>query len=179
MFKKIDFKFKEEPDFERLKGSVVTSYGRSPRPILTYYRVKDQEYLKSIMPDNLPWSTLPPLQAQLAEIVDEVGSHLLPHIDHNISAGLNYYVQAGGSITHFYNLKENGSGFVYPGRSSANIFTLDQVDEVDRFTANTGDMYILNVSKIHSVETPKPGIRQFIQWQWIGVPFEDIVNSLT
>ena len=35
----------------------------------------------------------------------------------------------GDSTTHFYNLKEGGGEFVYPGRQSANIFTLDQVND--------------------------------------------------
>lgn len=179
MFEKIEFKFKEEPDFERLKGSVVTSYGRSPRPVLTYYRLKDEEYFKSILPDEMFWGDqTPPLQIQLAEIVDDVGGHLLPHIDHLISACANYYIKTGESKTHFYKLKENGMGFVYPGRQSANIFTLDQVDKITEFTAVDRDLFLLDVSSIHSVETPKPGKRQFISWQWIGVPFADIRASL-
>jgi hypothetical protein len=178
MFKKINFKLKEDPDFERLKGSVVTSYGRSPRPILTYYRIKDMAYLNSLMPAGVPWKNCPPLQAQLAEIIDEAGGHLLPHIDHNISACANLYLSTQNSKTHFYNLKTNGMGFVYPGREVANIFTLDQVEKVTEFTANDGDMYLLNVSRIHSVETPRPGIRRFITWQWIGVPYDQVENSI-
>lgn len=178
MFKKINFKIEEPVDFERLKGAVVTSYGRDPRPVLTYYRVKDHEYLKSLIGDNLPWDSIPPLQVQLAEIIDSTGSHLLPHIDHNLSACLNYYIQTGNSTTHFYTLKKDGMGFVYPGRQTANIFTLDQVDKVTDFTADDGDTYLLNVSNIHSVETPKPGVRRFIQWQWIGVPFDEVYKSL-
>ena len=179
MFQKINFKFKEEPDFEKLRGSVVTSYGRSPRPILTYYRLKDEEYFKSLLPDDLFWSPeTPPYQVQVAEIIDEAGGHLLPHIDHLISACANYYLKTSESTTHFYNIKPNGMGFVYPGRQSANIFTLDQVDKVTDFKAVDGDMYLLDVSNIHSVETPKPGKRQFITWQWIGVPFEKVRKSL-
>jgi hypothetical protein len=179
MFEKINFKFKEDPDFERLRGDVVTSYGRSPRPILTYYRLKDEAYLKSLLPDDVFWGTdRPPYQIQVAEIIDEAGGHLLPHIDHLISACANYYLKTSESTTHFYNRKPSGMGFVYPGRQSANIFTLDQVDKVTEFKANDGELYLLDVSNIHSVETPKPGKRQFITWQWIGVPFEEVRKSL-
>jgi hypothetical protein len=175
MFKKINFKL-DNLDFERLKGSVVTSYGRAPRPVLTYYRLKDPEYLKSLMPAGM-FAGIPPLQVQLAEIVGS--GHLLPHIDHNISACANYYVETNGSTTHFYKKKEDGQGFAYPGRAAANIFTLDQVDCVDQFVAEQNDMYLLNVSKIHSVDSPNPGIRKFISWQWVDVPFERIRDSLT
>lgn len=177
-FEKIKFKLKEEPDFERLKGSVVTCYGRSPRPVLTYYKINDIEYFNSLLPDEMPWGSIHPLHAQVAEIIDPSGGHLLPHIDHNISACANYYIQTGGSTTHFYNLKENGKGFIYPGRTTANIFPLDQVDRLDSFTANSEDLFLLDVSSIHSVETPGPGRRRFITWQWVGSTFEEIRKSL-
>jgi hypothetical protein len=174
MFKKINFKL-TDLDFERLKGSVVTSYGRAPRPVLTYYRLKDPEYLKSLMPAEM-FSGIPPLQVQLAEIIGS--GHLLPHIDHNISACANYYVETNGSTTYFYNKKPEATGFIYPGRDVANIFSLDDVDKVDEFVAQPNDMYLLNVSKIHSVDSPNPGIRKFISWQWVNVPFEQIRDSL-
>jgi hypothetical protein len=177
-FEKINFILKEEPDFDRLKGTPVTSYGRSPRPVLTYYTIRDIAYFNSILPDNMPWGSIKPLQAQVAEIIDPSGGHLLPHIDHNISACANYYIQTGGSTTHFYNLKIDGKGFTYPGRTSANIFPLDQVDRLDSFTANSKDLFLLDVSSIHSVETPGPGRRRFITWQWVGSTFEEIRKSL-
>ena len=175
MYKKINFKL-NDLDFERLKGSFVTAYGRAPRPVLTYYRLGDPEYLKSLMPAEM-FAGIPPFQVQLAEIVG--AGHLLPHVDHNISACANYYVDTNGSTTYFYKRKENTQGYVYPGRAAANIFTLDQVERVDQFVAEATDMYLLNVSKIHSVDSPNPGIRRFISWQWVNVPFEQICNSLT
>jgi hypothetical protein len=175
MYKKINFKL-DNVDFERLKGDVATSYGRTPRPVLTYYRLKDPAYLKSLMPAEL-FAGIPPFQVQLAEIIGS--GHLLPHIDHNISACANYYVETNESTTYFYKKKEHSYGYVYPGRAYANIFTLDQVDCVDQFVAEQNDMYLLNVSKIHSVDSPNPGIRKFISWQWVNVPFESICDSLT
>jgi len=37
---------------------------------------------------------------------------------------------------------------------------------------------LLNVSKIHSVDSPHPGIRKFISWQWVNVPFEEVRDAL-
>jgi len=179
MFAKLRLEFKEPPNFERLKGEIVTRYGRDPRPVLTYYRLGDEEYLNSIMPDHVPWKDLPPLQVQLAEIEDHYGGHLLPHIDHNISACANYYITTNDAVTHFYRLKEGGEGFVYPGREVANIFPFDQVERISRFKSNDNDLYLLDVSNIHSVEIPRPGVRKFITWQWIGVPYEKIAKTLT
>lgn len=174
MYKKIQFKL-SDLDFDRLKGSVVTSYGRAPRPVLTYYRLGDPDYFQSLLPDNMFYG-IPPDGVQLAEIVGQ--GHLLPHIDHNVSACANYYVEANGSTTHFYKKKETAQGFVYPGRLLPNIFTLDQVDSVDKFMAEKNDLYLLDVSKIHSVDGPNPGTRKFISWQWFKTPFEKVRDTL-
>jgi hypothetical protein len=117
-----------------------------------------------------------PKQVQLAEIVG--AGHLLPHIDHNISACANYYVETNGSTTYFYNKKPEATGFIYPGRDVANIFALTDVDLVDEFVAQPNDMYLLDVSKIHSVDSPNVGIRRFISFQWVGVPFDQIRDTL-
>ena len=175
MYKKINFKFKEDPDFDRLKGRPVAQYGRAPRPVLTYYTLNDPEYFKSLLPENMFYG-IEPQQVQLAEIVG--AGHLLPHIDHNISACANFYLDTNGSTTYFYTKKESSNGWVYPGRKLANIFNLDQVDKVDEFTAEPKDLYLLNVSKIHSVDSPNPGIRRFISWQWFKTPFEQIQDTL-
>lgn len=174
MYKKIDFKLKDL-DFERLKGSVVTRYGRAPNPVLTYYRLADPVYFKSLLPAKMFFG-IAPLQVQLAEIVG--AGHLLPHIDHNISACANYYVDTNGSTTYFYNKKPEATGFMYPGREVANIFALTDVDKVSEFTAEQNDLFLLDVSKIHSVDSPNSGIRRFISFQWTGVPFEQIRDTL-
>ena len=174
MYKKIEFKLKDL-DFDRLKGPVVTSYGRAPRPVLTYFRLNDPEYFKSILPSEILFG-IQPVQVQLAEIVGS--GHLLPHIDHNISACANYYVDTNGSTTYFYTKKPEATGFIYPGRKVANIFALTDVDQVDQFTAEQNDFYLLDVSQIHSVDSPNAGIRRFISFQWIGTPFEVVKNSL-
>lgn len=174
MYKKIDFKLKDL-DFDRLKGDVVTSYGRAPNPVLTYYRLKDPEYFKSLLPEKMFFG-IKPKQVQLAEIVGE--GHLLPHIDHNISACANYYVETNGSTTYFYNKKPHATGFIYPGREVANIFALTDVDLADQFVAEQNDLYLLNVGKIHSVDSPNIGIRKFISFQWVGVPFDEVRDTL-
>jgi hypothetical protein len=175
MFQKIKFKL-TNVDFERLKGSVVTSFGRPPRPTLTYYRLNDYEYFQSLLPEKMFYGTVAPFQVQLAEITGS--GHLLPHIDHNISACANYYLDTNGSTTHFYNKKPNAQGFVYPGRTVANIYSLDQVTQVGEFTAEPDELYLLDVSQIHSVNSPNNGIRRFITWQWVDTPFESIKNTL-
>jgi hypothetical protein len=178
MYCKIDFKLKEDPDFERLRGPFYTSYGKFPFPVISYYDIKDMDYLNSLLPDEMPWDALPPDKVKVSEINNVIAGHLIPHIDHGISVCANYYSKTGNSTTYFYKVKNQETATVYPGKDTANIYGFDQVDCVGEFTADTNDLYLLNVSQIHSVNTPKAGKRQFITWQWLDATFDEIVGAL-
>lgn len=177
MFKKLNFSLKHIPDFNKLKGVKITSFGEHPFPILSYYSVKDYEYLKTFLPDNLKY--LPFDQLMVAEIVDNKVGHLDPHIDHGVATVFNYYLEACDSLTHFYKLNDGCLGYYYEGRDTANIFDFNQVVKIDSFIAKNNEAYILDVSKIHSVESVKAGTRQFIQWQWNNMQFEQVCKLLS
>jgi len=67
---------------------------------------------------------------------------------------------------------------LYPGQENANLYRIDDVEEVAQFTAEKNDAYVLNVSKIHSVYSPNPGTRKFISYNWVNYSFEEIVANL-
>jgi len=176
MFKKLNFSLKHIPDFNKLKGIKITSFGEHPFPILSYYSVKDYEYLKTFLPDNLKY--LPFDQLMVAEIIDSNIGHLDPHIDHGVTTVFNYYLETCDAVTHFYELKEGEFGYNYQGRETANIYDFNQVIKTGSFTARNNEAYILDVSKIHSVESIRAGTRQFIQWQWNNMQFEQVHKLL-
>lgn len=178
VFKKINFNINTPMDCDRLKGDYVTSYGKSPNPVITYYTIKDVEYLNSLLPGVLPWDSIPPFSVKYVELIDEQSGHLQPHVDHDISLCANYYITTTKSITHFYEKKDEAKGFAYGSRKSSNIFYFHEVDKVGDFCANDNEMYLLDVSKIHSVESPNPGLRRFLSWQWKSTTFEEVVNGL-
>jgi hypothetical protein len=178
VFKKINFSIDQPIDFSRLKGDYVTSYGRSPNPVITYYTIKDVDYLNSLLPVKMPWDSKPPFSVKYVELVDERSGHLQPHVDHDISLCANYYINTNKSITHFYEKKHGAKGFAYTNRDSSNIFYFHEVDKVTDFCASDNELYLLDVSKIHSVESPNPGLRRFLSWQWKLTNFDEVVNSL-
>ena len=178
LFKKVDLDLVDKVDIQRLKGKFHTSYGKFPNPVLAYYHIKDEEYLNSLLPDNMPWDSIPPFSVKYVELVCTRPGHLLPHIDHDISTCANFYINTVDSTTYFYQCRQDSQGFIYPGRLTANIFTFDQVERLSSFCANDNELYFLDVSKIHSVETPKSGIRQFISWQWKNTEFDKIIAGI-
>ena len=178
MFKKINFSISQSIDFSRLKGDYVTGYGKSPNPTITYYTIKDIEYLNSLLPDKMPWDSTPPFSVKYVELIDEESGHLQPHVDHDISLCANYYITTNKSITHFYEKKDAAKGFAYGSRKSSNIFYFHEVDKVGDFCANNHELYLLDVSKIHSVESPNCGLRRFLSWQWKSTTFDEVVNSI-
>ena len=173
MFEKIDFKL-PEVNFEKLKGPLVIKYGQNP--VIAYYNIPDKSLYDKLMSVRVFLKT-PPNHVQVAEIVGQ--GHLGPHIDHNINACANYYLDTNCSTTYFYNRKPDQEGTIYPGMDKPNIFKFDQVTLVSAFTAQPKDFYLLDVSSIHSVLSPGWKVRRFITWQWAVDSYLTVKNSLS
>jgi hypothetical protein len=101
-----------------------------------------------------------------------------PHIDHGATVVANFYFDANDSITTFYEPKEEAQSKVYTTMQSTGIYDLNSVRPIECFQAKDGESYILDVTKIHGVVSPKVGIRKFINMQWYGVDFNTLRDSL-
>jgi hypothetical protein len=173
LFEKLNYSIKDF-DPERLKGQRHTFYGNPPRPTISYYLIKDMEYFRGLCPH--PICKIKPDTLFFAEITGE--GLLKPHRDHNVSCCVNLYFEPNGSTTFFHQEKENIDAFVYPGKTTANIYDLHQVDTVGQFIAEKNDCYLLNVSEIHSVLSPNPGARRMITWQWRNASFDEVLENI-
>ena len=173
LFEKINYSIKEF-DPERLKGRHHISYGNPPRPTISYYLIKDTEYFKTLC--SHPICKIPADYLFFSEITGE--GLLKPHRDHNVSCCVNLYFEPNGSTTFFHKEKENIGAFVYPGKATANIYDLHQVNTVGKFIAKKNDCYLLNVSEIHSVLSPNPGARRMLTWQWTDTPYEEVLKNI-
>lgn len=91
--------------------------------------------------------------------VMEINWTIPPHTDSDITATINCYVKTGNCTTHFYKLKSEITEPKTPAwkpasQTTGRMFSLDDLDEVDKFDANPGEIYLLDVSKPHSVRRP-------------------------
>ena len=152
-------------DAVSLRGDISYSqYKTSSGLLLEYLNISDMDLLRkahikrcfSIRPDRVRYTSI-------------TGTGLLtPHVDHhNTSVTLNYYFDEDGEITDFYRKKDdNVTTTRYADREESNLYNINDVERVDGFTANKGDVYLLDVTKIHSVTKPNPGPRLFIAYMW-------------
>ena len=83
---------------------------------------------------------------------------ILPHTDSGSRTVINFYFQTDDCITQFYEIKENAKPIQIENQTNGMIYDLDDLEEGPAFLAYPGDVYILNVSKAHSVIPATDGI---------------------
>ena len=159
MFKKIDIPFK----LTGRKGIKRRQYG----PI-EYFSVLGNpfkfELLKRWKPDSVSW-------------VEIAGGDAMAHIDHGIITALNCYFETGEASTHFWT-SENPQRLTYPGEEQANIFLPQGLKHAGSFTALNGEVYLLDVSQIHSVTMAPEKTRRFIQLSWSTKRFDEVLRVI-
>lgn len=150
MFKKIDVTF-NEGDFTK-KDAEIIKYGEEVdgefRGISYNQCELSQEFaakLLGIVPPNMIHHFTP--------MVMEINREIPPHVDSGINTVINFYVKAGGYVTDFNKPKDGAEAFKLDNQTNGYIIDFDQVDVVDSFTAEDGDAYILDVTKLHSVHS--------------------------
>ena len=98
-----------------------------------------------------------------------------PHTDGgNDTVALNFYLDAPGDATIFYE-KKNDSIQTYPNTRAYNVTDLL---EVSRFYAFPLDVYLIDVTKIHGIQKSNSETRNMITYRWKNYSFEEIINSL-
>jgi len=92
---------------------------------------------------------------------------VLPHRDVSSVNVINYYHKPGKSITRFYKpLVSNLELHMFDGAVKGMSYRSNEIEEEDRFSAESNDCYILDVSKIHSVELFEGEDRHFISFSF-------------
>ena len=145
-FKKLDLKF-SIPDFDvgglaveyGLRGSDGTFNG------IWYNHIKEenQSPLKNIIPDEL--------RDKFVMQLMEVNSYIPPHTDSDTLAVINFYIDTADCVTKFYDIKDGAEPFKLPNQTDGSIYLLQDLEDGPSFRAEPGDVYILDVSKVHSV----------------------------
>ena len=162
-------------DWTRFKGSSLYSQYNSEEILLQYFSIDNHTEFKrqhtrkffSIIPDRVSFS-----------VITGKGK-LLPHKDHGFQVSLNYYINACKDTTQFYDISHpNVVGISYPGRSQSNIFDENELTKTDRFIAASNDVFLLNVSEIHSVIKISSEPRVFISYSWKSVSYDEILVDI-
>ena len=81
----------------------------------------------------------------------EANSFILPHSDSGPTAVINFYIETNNCATQFYEIKDNAKPYQIKNQTDGCIYNLNDLIKTESFIAQPGDVYILDVSKVHSV----------------------------
>lgn len=136
-----------------LKGSLITSYASRDTSI-SNYTITDPEIVQHIR-------ALVPYSPNV--FYTEIYGSFPPHVDMDGGCKINFYLDTCNAHTVFYS-----SG------NPVDQYFFESCQEQSRFTARPYSAWLLDVSKIHSVEMPTPGLRKMITVQYINHTYEDL-----
>jgi hypothetical protein len=174
MFKKIDSNFiKDGFDWEQFRGELVAEFV-SGTSTLSYYSIRNPEAFRAIHTRNI--FGIRPDKVMIATISGT--GFLAAHVDHNTLVTLNHYISANADITTFYEPMDRAEAKTYEGKEQANVYALDDLVPITNFVSNSGDTFLLDVSKIHSVEKVNSEQRVFIAYGWTTSTYEQVLAGL-
>ena len=173
-YSKIELGLSENIDLTTLKDDLKFSFGRGR---LNYYSTNDSSVFSHII-DRIPAN----YDLSIVEILGDVE----PHVDSGVISCINFYVQAGHYKTNWWVPKigtkrtssmKTVNGELIPHEISYN---LNDLNLVDSFVAADNETYILNISKIHSVNKIRipTTTRIMVQFSWQDLPYEELYKFL-
>lgn len=110
----------------------------------------------------------------------KINTEVPPHTDTGINATINFYLQTDNCITQFYNIKtDKPKTNQVDNQTNGFIFNKNDLTETGSFIAERNDVWILDVTKPHSV-TPKGAIaeRLGLSLATNSYSYDDVCNML-
>tara|TARA_R100000742_G_C4243420_1_gene62706 strand:+ start:263 stop:784 length:522 start_codon:yes stop_codon:yes gene_type:complete len=111
----------------------------------------------------------------------EANTYIIPHTDSNTKAVINFYIETSNCLTQFYEIKENAKPSQINNQTDGYIYNLKDLIKKESFIAQSGDIYILDVSKVHSVIPldDKEIHRKAICFATDSLNFDEVVEIFT
>jgi hypothetical protein len=81
----------------------------------------------------------------------EINFFILPHTDSGGKSVINFYIETDKCLTQFYDIKKDSKPFKIDNQTDGCVYDLKDLEVGPSFIARPGDIYILDVSKVHSV----------------------------
>jgi hypothetical protein len=123
---------------------------------------QDKQKIISQLPKSLLELEVPPVGIMEMVATAESGEiYLPPHIDNVRVAAINVYLQTNGDETTYYH------------------YSKGKVNPIFSFVANTGETYLLNVDKPHSVKLKSPAKRKILTISFAKLSYEEVLNHVT
>lgn len=103
-----------------------------------------------------------------------------PHIDSDILTTINFYIETDNCRTVYYEpIVDTLDSFQIENQTNGYIYKEDQLREVNSFIAQPFEVWVLDVKKIHSVESSKEKLfRKAITLGTTKHNFEDVCEMI-
>lgn len=98
--------------------------------------------------------TIPPQYRQFFDVCLMVINYhdILPHIDSFVTTSINYYIKTSpNTITQFWNEQSNSKKYKLQNQTNGFVYDKNTLIPTFQFSANDNEIWILDVTKIHSV----------------------------
>lgn len=176
-FQKLNLLF-PQIDYENNISHYLMSYGN--KKVLTYYRLNDFacEQVLNCIPASLKDHVIS---------IDWVISgteeaNIVPHVDNGVICNINFYIETANAITNFYEPIDAGTPTPITdkqgtyGNLGGKVFNWNTVTWKAAFKANKNDCYLLDVSKVHSVNKLEvPNQRKFVTVMFDKLDFDTVL----
>lgn len=83
----------------------------------------------------------------------KINCNIPPHTDSYITATINFYVKANDCETKFYKKVDDNIGVKMTNQTNGRTYKEDQLEFTGSFVAETNDVWLLDVSNPHSVQS--------------------------
>lgn len=103
--------------------------------------------------------------------------HIPPHVDNEMLTAINFYIETADATTYFWRTRGAHRRKKCAGHTDGYLVHEDDVDLAAQFTAQPGEIWVLNVRAIHSVRRRGSGTRVAYQLQ-TRLPYERVLAIL-
>jgi len=117
-----------------------------------YYEFADQDYEKAFIERFLPEELVGFFDAKIM-VLDY--PNIPPHVDNGSKVTINMYVETAGATTTFYSDDPKSADIAERLENQSDggaLFDASTLNVDSSFVAEKGDVYLLDISKIHSVD---------------------------
>lgn len=110
-------------------------------------------------------------------------SYIPPHIDNDLKMVMNLYMKTANATTYFWRPKKDVvTTLKLEMQSDGRLFKEEELECVGSFKAEMNDLWMLDVSKIHSVrcesDESQEALRVAFCFQSTTLSYQDIMNKL-
>ena len=135
----------------------------------------DVEVQRQLLKETIPEKYLEYFDCRLAVINKQI---IVPHIDERLLA-INFYIQTADATTSFYKIKDPSAPIKYIKETKTSWYREEELEFIDSFHANPGDIWMLDTTHIHGVVCSSPVDRIAYTMDTLTITFTELKEILS